>query len=109
MMGLGATHTISPEEAREEARRCGQLQLNGVDPLQAKKARLEDAKLAARHVKTFREVSEEWLEHKAKLWKPGVKGRPGTLEQMKPRFAKHIYPVIGDVPIHRFDMRPKGN
>jgi integrase len=77
--------------------------------LQAKKARLEDAKLAARHIKTFREVSEEWLDHKAKLWKPGVKGRPGTLEQMKPRFAKHIYPVIGDVPIHRFDMRPKGN
>ncbi len=79
------------------------------DPLQAKKARLEDAKLAARHVKTFREVAEEYLDFKAKLWKPGVKGRPGTLEQMKPRFAKHIYPVIGDVPIARFDMRPKGN
>jgi|SRR5271165_3223408 len=100
-MGLGPIHTVSPEEAREEARKCRQMQLGGIDPLQDKRTRLADAE-AARHAnKTFREVAEEWLDGKSQLWKPS------TLVQVKPRFNKYIYPAIGDELIQRFDMRPK--
>ncbi|MGO8843321.1 MAG: tyrosine-type recombinase/integrase [Methyloceanibacter sp.] len=109
LMGLGPTHTITPEEAREEARQCRLMQMRGIDPLAAKRTRLEDAKLATSHAKTFREVAEEYLDAKAQTWKPGAPGRKGTLAQIAPRFARHINPIIGDVPIHRFDMRPKRN
>ncbi len=43
-MGLGAVHTISLAEAREEARRCRQLVREGIDPIERRKA----AKLAAK-------------------------------------------------------------
>jgi Arm DNA-binding domain len=48
-MGLGALHTRSLREAREEAKRLRQLLLDGIDPLaarneQAQKRRLETAK-----------------------------------------------------------------
>jgi integrase len=100
-IGIGPTHTISPEKAREKARECREMLLNGVDPLQDKRTRLADAE-ASRHAnKAFREVAEEWLEIQAKTWKPA------TLSQVKPRFYRRLYPVVGDEPISRFDMRPK--
>src|SRR5208282_5287406 len=107
LMGLGPTHTVTPEVAREEARKFRLLQLQGVDPMAAKKEAKREAEAAAGQARTFREVAEEWLADQAKFWKPSVRGRPGTLDQAKPRFVKHIYPVIGEEPIHRFDMRPK--
>jgi len=109
LMGLGPTHTVTPEEAREAARQCRLMQLKGIDPLEAKRAKLANIQSAVAQAKTFREVAEEWLDHKAKLWKPGASGRQSTLDQIKGRFAKYVYPAIGDVPIRRFDMRPRNS
>src|SRR5438034_9281428 len=50
-MGLGPTHTISLDEARELARECRQQILGGVDPLADRKAKQRAKKLeASKHV-----------------------------------------------------------
>jgi hypothetical protein len=71
-MGLGPTHTVYPDEAREKARQYRRMQLDGIDPLAEKRERLADAKLDAARAKTFREVADAWLDDKAKLWKPST-------------------------------------
>ena len=56
--GLGPAHTIGLAEAREQARRCRQLILEGADPIAAGKARRAAVKLAADGAKSFIECAE---------------------------------------------------
>jgi integrase len=98
-MGLGATHTVDIYRAREKARECRELEQDGIDPLHARKKARLDAKLQAAKDKTFRECTAEWVESNSRMWKPT------TLKPVMPRFEKHIFPLIGDMPISRFDMR----
>ena len=46
-MGLGATHTIGLAEARERARECRRLRLDGIDPIEARKIARAQARLDA--------------------------------------------------------------
>src|SRR4051812_32243930 len=60
-MGIGPTHSLSLEEAREKVRRLRQQLLEGLDPLaERKKARM--AALAERaKLVTFKQVAEDYL------------------------------------------------
>ena len=53
-MGLGALHTISLAEAREEARRCRQLVRQGIDPIEDRKAERLSAEAEAVKAMTFK-------------------------------------------------------
>jgi hypothetical protein len=57
-MGLGALHTISLAEARIKARECRRLLLDGLDPIEARKAKRAGERLAAATTLTFRECDE---------------------------------------------------
>src|SRR5215216_992609 len=52
-MGLGATHVINRDEARESARKARQRLLNGIDPLDARQSERAARALEAARMLTF--------------------------------------------------------
>jgi integrase len=88
-MGLGATHTVSLKEARERARAARQLLLDGIDPLEHKRAeRDRRAAEAARNI-SFKICAERYFEAHADEW--GSKHRAQFLATMR----TYVYPILG--------------
>jgi integrase len=92
-MGIGPTHTVSLDHARELAQALRLQLLKGIDPLEARKTerlakRLEEAK----HV-TFAECAADYVAHKSKTW------AASTTKQAKRAIHNHLNPVFKDLPI----------
>jgi hypothetical protein len=65
-MGLGPLHIVSLAEARERAREARRLRHEGTDPIEARRAKQADQRLAEATAMTFRECAERYIEaHKA--------------------------------------------
>jgi len=65
-MGLGPAHTITLAEARDRARECRKLRLDGIDPIEARRAERAQAKLDAAKAVTFAECADAYITaHKA--------------------------------------------
>ena len=60
-LGLGARHSVNLAEARELARRSRQMLLDGVDPIEERKARIAAQKLEALRTTTFAQAAEQFL------------------------------------------------
>src|SRR5262245_29794662 len=56
--GLGPAHTLSLSAAREEARKCRELILQGTDPIAAGRARRAAVKVAEASARTFEQCAE---------------------------------------------------
>ena len=97
-MGMGALGTIALAEAREKARDARKLLLEGVDPLGAKEARRDAARLDAAKAVTFRWCAAQYIAAHEDTWKNAVhrKQWPSTL-------SKYVYPVFGDLPVKAID------
>lgn len=89
----GAYPEINLSEARKIHTETRKLVSLGIDPNQHKK---EQERLTFQNrPMTFEEISEEWLEkkkHEVKL---------ETLEGIKKRLKKDIYPEIGNIPLNK--------
>lgn len=68
-MGLGAVHTVSLVEAREKARQCRALILEGKDPLAEKHATLQRARLEAAKTISFAECASAYIEAHRAGWR----------------------------------------
>jgi integrase len=97
-MGLGACHVISLKDARARARAAHLLLLDGIDPLDHRKA--ERAKLAAAKAKllTFREAAQRYFDQHESKWR-NAKHRWQYLTTLK-MFA---FPVLGDMAVSEID------
>jgi integrase len=96
-MGLGPTHTIGLAAARERARECREMRLEGVDPIEARNTkRLDDKLVAAKNV-TFQQCAEGWMATKVLDWVP----RRATF--IKRRFELYISPKLGSLPVQKID------
>jgi integrase len=97
-MGLGAVHTVDLKQARQKAREARLLLLEGIDPLDHRKA--ERAKLAATKAKllTFREAAQRYFDQHEAKWR-NAKHRWQYLTTLK-MFA---FPVLGDMPVGEID------
>lgn len=98
-MGLGPLHIVSLAEAREKARECRKLRHEGIDPIEARRARLSDERLAAATAMTFRECAEAYIAaHKAGWRNPKHAAQwPSTLET-------YVYTVCGSLPVQGVDV-----
>src|SRR5262249_44654240 len=67
-MGLGPTHTLSLEQARERARDARLLRLDGLDPIEAKRARKAALRAADAKAMTFRQCAEGFIKDNQKEW-----------------------------------------
>jgi integrase len=96
--GLGARHSVNLAEARELARRARQMILDGVDPIEERKARMDAQRIEALRTITFAEACERFLAtDRVESFRNAVHRK-----QWKSTLAK-AYPVLGDLPLQSID------
>src|SRR5215207_8000904 len=98
-MGLGSVEFVSLAQARERAfelRR--QLKDRGVDPLDARKAGIAGARLAALKRGTFEEVARQYVELRSPQWKGD-----GSRREWLSTLQRYAFPIIGSFSVASID------
>jgi integrase len=98
-MGWGSVATLSLQEAREKARECRKLRLDGIDPIEHRKATRTAATLGAAKVMTFKEAAEAYVATHRDSWK-NEKHRHQWLSTA----ATYAYPTLGTLPVQTIDV-----
>jgi integrase len=98
-MGLGATHTVGLVEAREKARECRRLRLDGVDPIEARRAARSQARLDAAKAMTFKDCAERYIASHKAGWR-----NPKHAAQWPSTLATYVYPIFGSLPVQAIDV-----
>jgi integrase len=96
-MSLGPAHTLTLAEARERATDARKLRLDGIDPLEHRRARKAALRAADARTRTFRECCADYLRTNDASW-TSARHRAqwrSTLEQ--------LYPVLGNLPVQAID------
>jgi integrase len=95
-MGLGSFKLVSLAEAREEAWKCRRLVSQGIDPIEARRAKRDDeTRQAGDKRTTFRVFAEGYIERHKGAWK-----NPERLaREYRGALTNHVYPLIGELPI----------
>jgi integrase len=96
--GLGPVHTLGLAAAREEARRCRALLLEGADPISAGRARRAAVKLAEADAKSFQQCAEAYRAAHCAGWS----NRKHAKEWLS-SLATHVFPAIGGLPVSAID------
>src|SRR5215204_5256920 len=91
-MGLGPAALLTLAEAREKARQARRALLEGVDPLEAKAARLARTRLEAAKGMSFRDCAERMIASHEAAWK-----NPKHRAQWKSTLATYAYPHFGEL------------
>jgi hypothetical protein len=63
-MGIGPAHTVSLAQAREKARDARLLRLEGVDPIESKRARMAALRAADARAMTFADCTRGYIKDK---------------------------------------------
>src|SRR6476660_8334617 len=95
-LGLGPLHTVTLKDARERARAARLQLLDGIDPIDARRAERAKAKLGM----TFREAAEAYNRLHEQKWR-NAKHRKQFLASL----ACYAYPVLGDMAVSTIDTK----
>jgi integrase len=94
MLGLGSVTAFNLMEARERARSARQLLADGVDPLDVKRERQAEAKLAAAKKLTFAEAAERYFNQHQSKW-----SNASHREQFLASLRAYAFPVLGGMDV----------
>jgi integrase len=97
-MGLGSLSAVSLADARVKAAECRSLRQEGIDPIEARKARQAQAALDAAKAITFKEAAERYIAARRAGWN-NVK----HAAQWGSTLATYVYPVIGALSVQAID------
>lgn len=97
-MGLGPFHTISLSLARDLALKQRQLRLQGIDPIEARRAERARTALAAANSVTFRECAEKYIAAHKAAW-----SNAKHASQWEATLATYAEPIIGRVSVQAVD------
>jgi len=97
-MGLGPLATLSLHEAREKAKLLRQQRLEGIDPIEHRKARLAEKQQEIARIRTFDQCVHGYVSAHGVTWR-STKHATQWLGTLK-RFAS---PVIGKLPVSKVD------
>jgi integrase len=97
-MGLGPVHTIGLAEARERARECRRMRLDGLDPIQSRKAARMQARLDAARAMTFQACAEAYIAAHRAGWRS-----PKSLTAWEGTLGAYVHPVFGILPVQAID------
>jgi integrase len=98
VMGLGPAHTITLAEARDRARECRKLRLDGIDPIEARRAERTQAKLDAAKAVTFAECADAYITAHKAGWR-----NPKHAAQWPATLATYVNPTFGELPVQAID------
>lgn len=94
-MGLGPWRDVDLAAAREVAAKARAMLHTGLDPLQEKRRREAEAKLAAAKNKTFSQVADDYIDSIKAKWKEGGKSE----SQWRASFRQYAEPFFGALPV----------
>ena len=97
-MGLGSLDTITLAEARDKATEARKSILEGVDPIEARKAQRQAEALAMASALTFKDCAEKYIEAKKAGWKNAKHA-----DQWVSTLETYSYPVFGKLPVSDID------
>jgi integrase len=97
-MGIGPVHTLSLAAAREKARQARELRLDGIDPIDSKRARMAALRAADAKAMTFKQCADAFIASHEAGW-----GNAKHRQQWANTLAQHVHPVIGGLPVHAID------
>jgi integrase len=98
MLGLGGLDIVSLKLARERAKAARLQLLDGVDPIEAKKAKRAAAALEASRSKTFAQCASEHFRSMESGWRSATHAR-GYIRSLE----RHAFPVIGALAVSAID------
>jgi integrase len=98
-MGLGPLHIISLSDARSRAAECRRLRLDGVDPIEARKAKRNEEKLEAAKSMTFDACAKAYVAAHEAGWQ-NAKHR----DQWRNTLKTYCSPVFGNLPAQAVDV-----
>src|SRR5215472_11007170 len=98
-MGLGPYPDIALAEARERAAAQRKLRLDGTDPIAARRAGQQQAKLDAAKAMTFKACAEAYIAAHQAGWK-----NPKHAAQWPATLGAYVYPVFGALPVAAIDV-----
>jgi integrase len=97
-MGIGPVHTLSLIEARERARECRRLLLDGRDPIDERTAERRRRQIEAARAMTFTQCAEAYIAAHQAGW-TNRKHRT----QWSSSVEAYAFPVMGDLPVAAID------
>lgn len=97
-MGLGPVHTIGLAEARQRALDARRQRLDGVDPVEARKAARTKAKLEKAKAITFKACAEKYIKAHQAGWR-----NEKHAAQWTATLTAYAYPKIGALPVADVD------
>jgi integrase len=97
-MGLGATHTLALADARERARECRQVLLDGRDPIEARTAKRARQRLEAMRELKFKDFAAQHHAAQQAGWQ-SEKHRHDWMFSIE----TYAYPVLGELPVASID------
>jgi integrase len=97
--GLGPLHTVSLSEAREKARAMRQQLLDGVDPLEAKEARIMEQRLASTRALTFKQAAQQYIDSHDAGWRSAKHRR-----EWADTLNAYAFPIIGSLPVQAVNV-----
>jgi integrase len=97
-MGLGPVHTLTLPEAREKAREARLLRLEGIDPIEGKRARIAALRAADARAMTFKQCAEGFIKDNEASW-TSARHRQEWVGSL----VRLIYPTLGSLPVAAID------
>jgi integrase len=97
-MGLGPIHTISLPRARELARECRELRLQGIDPITHRRASLAARRASDAKATTFRQCADAFIASHESGWR-----NASHRSQWVNTLAQHVHPTLGDLSVSDID------
>ena len=97
-MGLGPVHTVTLAEARDKAREARKLILEGVDPIEAKRARKQARALEAASAMVFKDCAKKYIAAHKAGWRNAKHANQWTST-----LETYAYPVFGSLPVASID------
>jgi integrase len=93
-LGLGPMSTVGLAAARERARVARQKLLDGIDPIEERRAARVAAAVSAARAMTFEQCAESYIEANRAGWKNAKHA-----DQWRATLLTYVYPVIGALPV----------
>jgi integrase len=97
-MGLGPLHTINLPRARELARECRELRLQGIDPIAHRRAALAARRASDAKAMTFKQCADAFIASHEAGWSNAL-----HRQQWANTLAQHIHPTLGALPVAAID------
>jgi integrase len=98
-VGLGPLHTVGLADARQKALEHRQARLNGIDPLEKRRADRAGAALDAARAMSFAACAQQYIDSHKAGWRNARHAAqwPATLDA-------YVYPVFGSLSVQAIDV-----